>query len=263
MPQSPQVKSALLETSKECAAALIEDIDHIRSVLTQQSIHKGEARRLSASLRRILIDKGGDISLIAPPRMGKIRLHSPDNSSVYGNERKLFVKCFGSGCGDVTGFKLFEGNMRALVVQHAASSLFFRMPKAPVPADINKLVELSHDGFLSNRVLYLNDMWANRREVIKYVANAASGVHTGEIRSNADTMLAKFRNCVNLRKINGKLDTNVNLDRITSPSVEFEFKDNQIDFVFYELLCAAHFFVTSPSIMVLYNTIRHELGMSA
>ncbi len=58
---SADTKTALLAATKEAAAALVEDTAHMTDVLSQDNIPRGEIRRLSAIMRRLLVDNGGDV----------------------------------------------------------------------------------------------------------------------------------------------------------------------------------------------------------
>jgi hypothetical protein len=115
MPISTETKQRLLNATKESAAAFIEDMRHIRDALKPENIDRGEIRRLSSVLRRFLIDNGGDISSLAPARIGCLNLHCPDNNPIYAVDRKTPFQFFGSG--SAKDFEVFGSYIRALGVR--------------------------------------------------------------------------------------------------------------------------------------------------
>jgi hypothetical protein len=66
----------LLNVTRGAAMALVEDLPHIREVVNRPDPDKGELRRLSNELRRLLIDNGGDLRDVAAPRIGRFKLLS-------------------------------------------------------------------------------------------------------------------------------------------------------------------------------------------
>ena len=250
----PETKQRLLNATKESAAAFIEDVAHVRNVLKPENINRGEIRRLSSVLRRFLVDYGGDISSLAPARIGCLKLHCPDNNPIYATARKTPFQFFGSGCGE--DFKVFGDYMRALGVRDGMH------PRHYANFEPNKLVYLSHDGFLSNNVLCLQGKWISRRSVIRYVANVASGVHSQAPKDDTDKIISNIRNCVTYSQNDGKLHTLVNLEAIKTPSNDFSYSAYAINPVLFELICAAHYFVTSPDVVRLEKHIHNEIGIA-
>jgi hypothetical protein len=78
-------------------------------------------------------------------------------------DRKTPFQFFGSGSGK--DFEVFGGFIRALGVRDGMHPINYG------DFEPHKLVSVSHEGFLSNKVLCLNGRWISRRSVIKYVAN--------------------------------------------------------------------------------------------
>jgi hypothetical protein len=83
MTLSKERRKSLLNTTRDAAIAFVEDMEHIRTLIAQEDISRADLRRLSATLRRLLVE--GDISNIAAPRIGKIKLKAPNNNPVYKN----------------------------------------------------------------------------------------------------------------------------------------------------------------------------------
>lgn len=55
MPLSPSHKEEMLAATRMAAAALLEDMQYIREVVERSEPSRGELRRLSGTLRRLLI----------------------------------------------------------------------------------------------------------------------------------------------------------------------------------------------------------------
>jgi hypothetical protein len=71
---TPEIVKELKLATRDAAAAFVEDMPHIREVLNRVNPDRGELRRLSNPLRRLLIDNGGDLRDIAAPRIGRFKL---------------------------------------------------------------------------------------------------------------------------------------------------------------------------------------------
>jgi len=93
MPLSQEQKTQLRLSTAEAARALVEDLNYIRDVSKRVKSSRGELRRLSAVIRRILVDD--DLGKIAAPRLGKLTIDAPDNKAFYDIEkwaRVLFLR---------------------------------------------------------------------------------------------------------------------------------------------------------------------------
>lgn len=252
----PEIRSRMLTETREAAAAFIEDLAHLREVLKRVDPVRGELRRMSNVLRRFLIDYDGDIRRIAPPRTGRIMIKSPDNSEFYRAEGNKPYTFFGSG-----GAKCYGVWMRGGIVEQGN-----HLRKIDY-SYLDKTVELSQDGFLGQRVLCLKGKWVTRRDVIDYVANTASGVHSGIAKTESDHVLSVLRNAmvygvVPVPDHPGEMAAifDFNPDAAANNASEFNYRPNNIDAVLYELLCAAHYFVDSPKVAELELAIIAELS---
>ena len=246
---SPEDRSILLLATKEAAAAFVEDMAHIRQMLTTQEHLPGQIRLLSAILRRLAVDN--DLRSIAPPRVGPLSLLVPDNSEIYHAAKKQRLSLFASG-----GMSVFNCECRALVGGEGREFVL------PSDFDRKKLISVSLDGFLTQKVLAFKDNWFSRKQVIKYVANVASGVHSSHERSREDIMLSSLRQYMKLTAHGGGARIDVTWSAYANPHhpTPFTWKPESVDFVLVELLSAAHFLSISPDIMTLESSIRTEFG---
>ena len=246
----PKNNALLLSATKEAAAAFVEDMAHIRELMAKNDWSSRELRHLSAVLRRLFVEN--DIRSIAPPRVGRMFFTVPDNSDFYHATKKHFLFMFVSG-----GPTLFGHDCRALVMFKG---------KQPHPdlslIDKTRSVSLPLDGFLSQRVLAFDNKWISRRQVIKYVANNASGVHSLAVQTEEEHAMTRMRRYMKVEALCGglKLTVDHSIHDIADYIPPFKWSNSAIDFVLYELYSAAHFIVTSPSATELESVIISELA---
>ena len=79
------------EKTREPAIALVDDLAFFRSVLKSEKTTAGDLRRMSAQLRRILVD--GTLEKIAGPRVGSLLLVAPDTASAVAANRSDPLSC--------------------------------------------------------------------------------------------------------------------------------------------------------------------------
>ena len=256
MAVSSENRTRLLLATREAAAALVEDMTYIRETLAKaDKITSGELRRLSAVLRRLLVDN--DLRSIAPPRIGQVSFLVPDNNPIYYAARNQSVGMFLSG-----GIRVFNNEFRAIATSRRGALTID-------PAfDKTKTITVSLDGFLKQKVLAHNDEWATRGQVIKYVANSASGVHSKSTKAlhpeASEILLSRIRKSLRFSKYS---DTGIKItvDWVAFGGMshsEFVWTPESIDSVLVELLCAAHFLAASPDIHSLEFAIHKEFGVS-
>jgi hypothetical protein len=101
MTLDPKKQAELLRATKGAAAALIEDFQYIREVVAKGDPTNADIRRVSALLRRIIVEP--DLVAISAPRLGKIKLIGPDNNSAYRAERGHPFLVFVSGRAKIMG----------------------------------------------------------------------------------------------------------------------------------------------------------------
>jgi hypothetical protein len=253
---SPENKARLLLVTHEAAAALVEDMTYIRETLARADrITPGELRRLSATLRRLLIDN--DLRSIAPPRIGSLSLLVPDNDAIYTAARKQPVRMFESG-----GIHIFNNEFRALLAGYNGGI------DLGTGFDKSKTILVSQDGFLNQKVLAHNNNWITRRQVIKYVANTSAGAHSKStsVRSKKpedyEIILSVLRKALRFTK-NGDKGLKIDVDWAAyggNASATFVWTPTSINSVLVELLCAAHFLAQSPDIHSLELEIHKEFG---
>jgi hypothetical protein len=245
MAMTPEHRRKLLASTKPAATALLEDLDYIEEISHRQTQSRGELRRLSAVLRRLLVDR--NIVEVAAPRIGRLRFRTPDNEALYRDEaQNPYLFCLSGGGADVFGTKF-----RAAMI-----------PPHPVPEfDPQRFVDYRLDRFLSQKVLCLERHWISREAAIKYTANIAGGVHSGTPRDYDDAILDHIRRYVRLSVEDGRHTMTLDLHRLDPSSDMFNYRPDTIDPILWEILATAYFVNASPDTSSLTNLLRSEFAI--
>lgn len=248
MGMSAEHRVKMIVATRESAAALSEDIEHLREVLAGPTPKRAELRRMSAIMRRLLVD--GDLSMIGGPRIGKICILGPDNKPAYANAERTELAYFSSA-----GVKLFGVELRA------ASAHYEGKYQPLLEFDPDRRVPMRIDNFLAQRVLCVSGDWSTRKEVIKYLANIASGVHSNTPVEPSDLKVARARRVMAYKIVNGSLGFHFDGKAIADKDPQhLNLDPTSLDPALVELLAAIRFLVESPDINRLENVIHQELA---
>jgi hypothetical protein len=224
---------------------MLEDLAHIRELTNKEAQARGELRRMSAILRRWLLEDA--LTGTAAPRVGKVTILAPQNNAFYRiitpENTDLFVSA---------GVTLFGVSIR--VVMSAAQDVVVK------GFDPDETVALRVDNFRKQRVVFWKGQWFTRDQVVKYVANVAQGVHAGTARDPDELLLAEARRAVAVGQ-NDKAAAGVTLSATPPPYDEskFQFTSAAIDLTLMELFATATCIVRSPDIAALEEYIRREI----
>lgn len=260
---SDDKRAARLAQSRASAIAFAEDMEHIREVLSRDKSSRGEIRRLSAVLRRLLVE--GGLHTVAGPRLQKqLTLSGPDRKPFYDMARRRHCIFFTSG-----GARLFG-------IDFDAQSLwnFGQVPPSALPAlepqldQIGFAARLSFrlDNFLSQRVLCYRGEWATRRDVIKHVANFGGGVHDKPPSGRDNALLERMRTSCTYGVRDGVVFAHCMpelghlgclLRYEGQPSRDFAVSD--LDALLVEVLAAARLLSDSPDVKALEELVWQEI----
>jgi hypothetical protein len=248
---TPERRAKLIADSKDAAAALLEDIRYLREVVASLPPKRGELRRVSGIIRRLLID--GDLKSVAAPRLTPFLLREPNNKFTYKQLEHNPNGFFGSG-----GVKLPMG------IEVGGLILVFGTLTPPPPSisghDAN-FVEVRVDNFLSQRILYFSGKWASRGAVIKYVANVASGVHSSIARTSDEQLTEQIRRMIYYIFSPTAITVHFRSQFFTLEFGEFQYDEHGVDPTLIEMYAAAHLLTTSPSVEQLEKIVAAELSL--
>lgn len=241
MPSSPNI-TVLLERTRDAAAALVEDMHHIREIAKEGAPgpSRADMRRLSAVLRRLIVED--DLQRVANPRVGRLKIPASDTKTIIALKPSAHLIVGNNGS------RLIAGPMS-------------RLPGNP---DHNGRILINADSFRVQPTLCFRGMWVRRLDVIKYVANTLSGVHSNsrDIGSNEYRILSAARACLT-RTVNADGSTNVKLDNslfsevVASPTYD----PGSLDPVLLDLLFTAELLGKTEDIAQLESVIKAELGI--
>lgn len=236
--------------TREAAAAFLEDLEYSREILAGTKHSPSQIRRLSAILRRLLVEQ--DLARVAAPRIGRLLLATPDNEPIYHAEKNQPYGFFSSGGAQVFGLRI-----RAMRDER-------HVPIRKIENfDGERVLYLGLDKFLAQRVLCLNGLWISRHATVKYVANVASGVHSGAAASREDAAMAHIRRCVRLLRDGEDIRIWVDGAKLAVPiPTDFSYSPTSIDAVLFEVMSAAQFMIISPTVLELEKKVRVEMGLT-
>lgn len=249
MPLRPDQIERMLRDSRESAAAFLEDIQYFREVVARPDPSRGELRRLSGTLRRLLLDRG--LTIVAAPRMGGFFFRAPDTLKLINSWPKGAPGFFITGGATVYGMDFHNIVMCPVEIEKYIDN-----------SVKDSFVQLKLDGFLSQRVLYLNGGWVCRKDVIKYVAYVASGIHEKTsmyVADEVDRTISQIRRSAYF--VNKVLSLQEGLFRHPPFDADrpFEYSPETVDVILWELLSIVHFIATSADVTKLESIVKAEL----
>jgi hypothetical protein len=245
---SDEEKAALRESTLEAAAVLIDDLDHIRKILAQPEPTAGDIRRLTAQLRRILIER--DLALIAAPRFGRIFLEAPDVKPIATSNRSNPMPFYSAG-----GAEIFKIQIASVLIENN------NRPRTIAGYNPDARVLLKIDNFITQNVVCFRGEWISRGDIIKYIANVAHGVHTGTIKESSEQLIRKVRHAWKLEMKNGQPNITANVNVFSNSSdLPANVDQKAIDCALVEVLAAASFVVNSPNVISLEAIIANEIA---
>ena len=243
-----EYKRARREKTFEHALDLVDDLQFFRQVLASESATAGDIRRLSAQLRRLLVDN--TLERIAAPRIGKITLRASDITFLLKSNSERSFSFLGVGPATVFGVTW------ACAILESGSG-----PRNLTGYHPERTKEVDLDNFGRQGVMIWEGTWISRRQVIKYIANVASGVHSGEDESHGDRLIRRIRSFFKLRVENGIPTMSTNLDLISSINIPPIVSRSDLDWALIELWAAASFITTSPDVICLEEYISSEAAI--
>lgn len=231
--------------TRDAAAALVEDMHLIRDLLARvpPGPSRAEMRRLSASLRRLVVEE--DLQKVATPRLGRVHLSVPDLKALVPYGFTLFLTVGPPG------------------VVMAARPNGEGLPDKELRALTNERVIVNTHGFNTQPTICFNGHWIRRLDVIKFVANALSGVHSGKTQQTQEYELLSVVRAVLTRKIESDNSTTVTINHslFSRASVQTSYTPDLLDPTLLDLLATAKYISDSPDVIELEKVIREELGL--
>lgn len=230
----------------EAAIALVDDLNHIRTVLSKPDPTPGDVRRLSAQLRRILVER--DLAKVATPRIGRIFLTASDLKPVYVSNRSNPIPYFAAA-----GVEIFGVFIAAAMVERGGKT----RPLQGYSPDAIVLLRL--DNFMAQRVICFEGEWIRRLDIIKYIANIAHGVHSGTIKEPVENLIRRVRHVSRMSVKDGTPLIENNFSIFSTFELPVIVDRKHIDCVLIEVFATASHLVNSPDVLRLEKIISAEV----
>lgn len=246
-PKPKKSKEQLRADTRDAARVLIEDIAFIRTELDESNPRAGHARRISAILRRLLVN--GELNSIASPRVGRLMIRGPWWPVLL---EQISGKPF-----------VFLVLVHALIYHCQLSFLMIAGPEY----DRTKFdptqhqYDMSIDRFLGEPCVFWDKNMFSRKDMIDFTANVGSGVHTGEAsRKPVYEDLQRIRYLFTMHRDEGDVvNAMFNPAWINRGAPDFLRDLPFIDLPALCTLATAYQLSQSPMILELEKMIRAEL----
>lgn len=215
-----------------------------------------DVRLHAAAVRRLLIDNGaGLLSTSANSRGITLTYPAVDVAPLERASRSPSLGMYAAGGANAFGF-------------YAAGLIteILSRPIGPLNIDFypEHKPEWAHTTFLRQKVLYLNGVYLNRSQVIKYVANKAAGVHYDQKAADSLTQEAmdafeSLRKHVHISLESGRPCLTYNFEK-DNVEPTFRYAPENIDIVLLEFLSIIQTMQKSETICLLLSQIKKDLA---
>jgi hypothetical protein len=256
---SEEEKREMITATREIAWAAVEDIEYVRNIVTKSDPTPRDVRHSSNILRRLLIDNGGDLRKISPPRLDRrLRLTAPDIGPLIKAGEKEPWPFMSAGLADVFGITI------------DAWSVNPGNQARPIEGyEPGKTIELPLDNFLAQKVVCFEGEWITRADTVKYIANVALGVHAGSPREPKHELLKKIRYIATIKfgvppgSVSSGAPVQMpimtfNPNAISNDDKAIAVDRQALDFVLIQLMSTGRYLTISPDIQELEVVIKHE-----
>ena len=212
--------------------------------------NRGELRRLSVTLRRILVNE--EIQTIAAPQIGRIQFRAPISPFATDpiNPETIFWQ---SGGRIGRGFNL------------SLSILEIDGPTPSFKQNERNYGDFPLAKFLAQNVLFFRGSWANRKAVISYAANYTAAAHTSTPNNPQSKVLHDIEQYVrfSVRLKDGGPEFNLEVDIVDPnyPSYHSSMAkyDSSINSIHLENMATASLLCDSLDLQRLISVIRTEM----
>lgn len=245
MPFDPADKERMRASTFETAVVLADDLEHIRAVLSKLDPTPGDIRRLSAQLRRMLVER--DLVNVASPRIGRIFLTAPDLKPIYSSNRAAPISFFMAA-----GVEIFGVSVAACMVEKAGK------PRTLLNYSPDATVSLRLDNFVNQNVICFEGEWVRRLDLIKYIANVAHGVHSGTIQDSVEGLIRRVRHVSGMSIKDNIPNLTCNVSAFSSVELPAIADRKYVDCVLIELFATASHVINSPDVSRLMEIIATE-----
>lgn len=241
-----------MDQTREAAIAVSEDFYVLHDTFTKSETRAANLRNTSAILRRWLVEN--QLARVASPRVGRIHVEANNNDPIYRECHAGRILSFVSGGAEI----------------HGSSFTGLMMPNdsnRPVLNDYHpeKLERFKLSAFSKQKVLYSNEQWFSRQQIIKFIANADHGVHGHGAREEWEKRLAEFRDellfALDVDSEGNLMPSIIRKDgKYKGDKSLLKYSPTTVNGLLFELLSTVHFLVKSSDVINLMEVIKLEIA---
>lgn len=255
------MKKPDLASTRAKALDLRDDLQHMREVVAKKPVTSGDLRRMSSTLRRLLLDEGGELPVVASPRLQRrVRLSSPDLELLRDDWDEGMPYFASLGASRIFGSKaeVFTMNLTWQQPFVGADEKIKMYGQKGEPDQT--LVEMPVRKFLAQKVLYFAGEWFDREEVLKHVANKAGGVHSANLKSDQDLKIHRLRQLFSFHGEAGEMSLRFNIKSFRETTTEIDVNAFGVDFALVHVMAMGRYITISPDILELERVIDDEFN---
>jgi len=217
---------------------------------------------MSNTLRRFLIDEGGELPVVAFPRLQrKVRLSSPETDLLKDDWDEGMPYFASLGASRIFGSKAEVITMN-LTWQQPFNGTDEKIQTYGQRGEPDQeLVEMSVGKFLDQKVLYFAGEWFTRRQVLIHVANRAGGVHSANLKTDQDLKIHRLRQLFSFYGENGEMSFRFNVKSFREATTEIDVNAFGVDFALVHVMAMGRYISISPDVVELERFIGDEFGL--
>jgi hypothetical protein len=184
---------------------------------------------------------------VASPRVGKIKLVAPVIDEIVKLNRKQPYVYVG-----VSNVTIFGVEVGFVMCESGAKPRVLANPRP----DARQELDLEH--FMKQGMMVFQGTWFSRREILRYMANVAEGIHSGEPKNDRERLIGRARHASKMSLEQGIPVLSMNVAAITEIELPPLLSKTDIDGALVELWAAADLLTKSPDIIALEAYIGSE-----
>ena len=232
----------------ERAVALLDDLEFLRLSLANPRPDAGSIRRMSSLLRRFFVDRV--LEKVAGPRIGRITVRCPDASWVKQRHERTPLLLYAIAHTEILGVKL--ANLTLGSGERPEDGAVLNKPNP------DERISLSLDDFFKQGTILFKGNWITRWQVVKFIANIADGVHSGEKLDEHEQLVKRARHALTLNVEGDILKVDFDTPAFDAGALPAILSRSQVDVVLLELWATCDHLVSSPDIHALEAYIADE-----
>lgn len=231
----------------ELENTVVEDIEWLDELHRAEQIRNRDIRIVAGTiLRRLLIHN--DLGKVAGTRKFPLLINSPQNNPIIR----------ACECGQIEMFQSANAQAFGIWISSIMLNRGNKLPPLPgySPDDFTLL---KVDKFLKQKVFFHRGVFADRADVIKYVANKMGGPHFDDNREKVHGVLDDVRTMIRLSlDADGTPTISISPDPDRRSLQQMSAETNVIDPVLFELIATCRFLCESDAVQRMCGILKES-----